>query len=122
MQYCLWEREEIMRSFTFLASWAAALYLLCPLSSSAAHSITLGTYNLQPNQANQTIDIYVVGNGAIVQGVDFALTVQDGGTGGGFTGTGPAALVGPTIQNVNITGGVTVFGPNNNGQSNQADT
>ena len=54
-----------------------ALSLLCPLTAQAVPTITLGTYNLQPDAANQTISVYVSG-GDSVQGCNFEITIQDG--------------------------------------------
>lgn len=119
-----------MRGFAFLASWqgylgAIAAALLCPVSAQALPEIVVGptpgssVYNLQPDMPGQTINIYVSGAGTVfrpgytsssnaVSGEDFFVTIQDGGTGLGATGSGPGATpqYGPAVT------GVDIFPPN----------
>ena len=90
-----------MQRFTSLLSWrgvlvALAVILLCPMAARATAVITLGTYNLQPNQANQVINVFVKG-GDPINAVDFTLTIQGGGT-----ATGASSVNGPALTLVNI--------------------
>ena len=73
--------------------------LLCALAvagtTSATPTVNVGNHGLLPNQAGQTIQIFVSG-GDLVPGVDFTLQVAD---------TGPASEGGfGTIDGPNITG------------------
>lgn len=69
-------------------------------------TITLTTYQLTPNAANQTVSIYVSGGDAVA-GVDLAIT----------TGDGTPGTLAPIITGINLfpTGGV--FASNNTGAS-----
>ena len=77
-----------------------AVLVLCALAAvagpaSATPTVNVGNHGLLPNQAGQTIQIFVSG-GDLVPGVDFTLQVAD---------TGPASEGGfGTIDGPNITG------------------
>ncbi len=66
----------------------------------AAPSIDAGSHYLLPNQANQEIQIFVVGE-MLVQGLEFNIQIGEG-------------ITGPVIQNVDILTG-TIFAGSNDG-------
>lgn len=102
-------------------SAAVALSLISMLagpigSAVAVPTIDVGTIVLEPNTANQVVEIYVHG-GDEVTGLDFHVMVANGGlemeaTGAIPTGTG---IRGPSITAVDIVTG-TIFANNNTGQ------
>ncbi len=85
-----------------------ALILLFTTEMPAA-VITVGTWELEEDMADQQIEIFVSG-GESVQGIEFFLQVADGGPEAG------GAIDGPAITNVDILTG-TLFDGNNTGQT-----
>lgn len=81
------------------------------LSGSAlmrAADIELGDYKLLPNQANQTVDVYVSG-GDLVRGVDIEAFVADGGP------DANGKILAPKISSINLFAAGSVFAENNVG-------
>jgi hypothetical protein len=70
--------------------------------------IDVGTHQLQPNTAGQTIQLFVSGGDA-VEAINFSAQVDGGGSAGGGNDTGP------TFTNLDLLTG-TIFAPNNSGQ------
>jgi hypothetical protein len=69
---------------------------------------------LQPNQANQTVEILAQNTGPTsvpLLGVNLEVQVADGGVAGG------GAITGPTVTLVDIFSRLDLFGANNNGAS-----
>ena len=102
-----------MRGTALVKSWRAgavalATLLMWPAASPAAPTIILSTYNLQPNQAGQTINIYA-GGGTSVQAVNLNITTGDGGPAIGGDPNAPII----TDVNFNVPGGI--FATNNTG-------
>ena len=87
---------------------ALAFSFALPLVVCAVPTIMLGTYDLQPNTPNQSINVYVSGGDA-VNGVNLEVTTGDGGVSGNF----PA----PVITGVNLFPVGGVFTGNNTGTS-----
>jgi len=87
------------------------LAALCCLASIARAdlSIIVGSHILQPNMANQPIQIFVTG-GDNVAGMDFVAQVGDGGPTNAFSG--PGVIAGPNITADVVTG--TIFATNHN--------
>lgn len=83
--------------------WVAIIaILLLAGQASATPILTVGDYNLNANQANQAVSVYVSGGDA-VSGLNFYLQVGDG-------------TAGPLIQSIDLLTG-TIFASNNTGQS-----
>jgi hypothetical protein len=120
-------KELKMCNFTIFRSWrgwlgAIAASLVCPLAAQATPTINLGTYNLQPNQSGQVINIYVSDpSGFPAESAVFTLTTGDGGPqAGGASGPSSAPMYGgqhdnaPLISFVNVSTAVLINGVSTN--------
>ena len=86
-------------------------FLSLVLLATAVHAqptINVGAHQLQPNAADQTIQIFVLG-GQPVEALNFSAQIGDGGSAGGGTDDGPV------FSNLDILNG-TIFASNNLGQ------
>jgi len=89
-----------------LAAWML-LSMACVESAGAQPSITVGHWELEPDNAQQEIEIWVAG-GQPVEGLNFVIQVGDGGQPLGGSDEGPS------IQDLDIFTG-TIFANNNTG-------
>lgn len=84
--------------------------------AAATPTIVVGSHNLQPNQPDQTVQIFVSG-GDLVAGVNFYIQTANGGPEAEAEGWIPpgTAIVAPAITNLDLLTG-TIFAENNLGQ------
>jgi hypothetical protein len=94
---------NIGKSVVALAVCAMSL-LFVGTRASATPVVNVGTYGLQPNQAGQTIQIFVSG-GDLVPGVDFTAQVADSGP---VSEGGLGTIDGPNITGLDLLAG-TIF-------------
>ncbi len=96
----------------------AASLLLAVCGHVKGATINLGTINLLPNTANQTVAVTITGTDTNVVGLDFYAVVGDGGpqlVDWGLPAGTPAPGFVNLPANVNITGAGTIFAGNNGG-------
>ncbi len=92
----------------FKVTWTALLVFMLNCVCAAQPIIDVGPHQLLANTPDQTISVFVTG-GDLVQAVNFAAQINDGGSAGGGDNTGPV-FTGLDI----LTG--TIFAPSNQGQ------
>jgi hypothetical protein len=91
--------------------WLVFSAILSLATLAQAASINVGTRTLQPNQANQTVDLIIVPGGTPEEllGLDFGVALGDA------SNSAPSNDSGPIITSVDFVSAITIFGPNNIG-------
>lgn len=88
-----------MRSMLF----SVLLVAVCAVQT-AGQSIVVGDFDLNPNQAGQTVQVFVSG-GELIEGANLNVQIGDG-----------VSNVGPTIESVDLVTNTIFADPNNEGQ------